>query len=66
MIRNGSSFESVEKFIEKYFKKEEKKLFKFYFKNLELAKSYLKDDLSKNIFLIKESNSELYEKLKKK
>jgi len=60
MIRENKNFFDVELFINSYFVKNSKKLFDFYFIYLDKANNHLSNDLSKNLFELKQSNLDLY------
>lgn len=65
MVRENKNFYEIEKFINNYFLKDNKKLFDNYFKYLEDANNYYTNDLSKNLFSLKKLNKELYDFLHK-
>jgi hypothetical protein len=55
----------VEIFLDTYFLKDKKNLLKIYFDYLSNANDYYTNDLSKNLFSLKESNKALYDLLHK-
>jgi len=63
MIRENKNFYEIELFLNTYFENDSEKLFKFYFKYLDKVNDFLSDDLSKNLFELKQKNKDLYDHL---